>query len=64
MLEEEEMKKETQFKYGVTMVPKPKNGKLSILTKQRVHKLRDLTKTSVSMLTDHSTLFQSFHSTE
>jgi hypothetical protein len=37
---------------------------LFILTKQRAHKLRELTRTSVSMWTDHSILFPSFHSTE
>jgi hypothetical protein len=64
MSEEAKMKKVKQFKYGVTTELKHKNGKLSILTKLRAHKLRDLTKTSASMSTDHSILFQSFHSTE
>jgi hypothetical protein len=42
-------KKETQFKYMETMELQLKDGELSILTRQRVLKSKDLTKTSVSM---------------
>jgi hypothetical protein len=41
-----------------------KDGELSTLTKLRRYHLRDLTKSLVSTLTDHSILSQSFHSTE
>jgi hypothetical protein len=40
------------------------NGMLSILIKQRAHKLKESTKILVSMSTDPSTSFQNFHSTE
>jgi hypothetical protein len=43
---------------------KTKDGMLSILIKTMVHKLKALTKNSVCIATDYSTLYQSFHSTE
>jgi hypothetical protein len=49
MLEVVKMKKDNQFKYGVTIEAKVNNGMLFTLTKQRVHNLRALTKTLVSM---------------
>jgi hypothetical protein len=47
-----------------TIVEKDNNGRLSILTKQMDHKLRDWTKSGASMSTDLSTLFLSYHSRE
>jgi hypothetical protein len=61
MSEEAKMKEVKQFKYGVTMAAKHKNGKLSILIKPRDHKSRESPKISVSTSIDHSILFQSFH---
>jgi hypothetical protein len=63
-LKELRMKKDKPLVYGVTMEDPIKNGPLFILTKLRALKLRDLTKISASMSTDHSTSFQSYHSTE
>jgi hypothetical protein len=64
MLQEERMKKDKPFKSGVTMELQLKDGELSILTRQRAHKLRDSTRNSDSISTDHSILFPSFHLTE
>jgi hypothetical protein len=64
MLEELRMLKDNKLESGVTTEVNTNNGQLSILIKQRVHKLRESTKNLDSMWTDHSILFQSFHSTE
>ena len=64
MLNQVRMKKAKQSVFGVIMEGKDRNGESYISTKQKVHKPKDLTKTSDSMLTDHSILFQSFHSIE
>jgi glycerol-3-phosphate dehydrogenase len=64
MLKEVKTKKVKLLESLETMDQEDNNGMLSISTKQRAHKLRESTKTSDSMSTDHSTLFQSFHSTE
>jgi uncharacterized membrane protein (UPF0127 family) len=49
MLNQERMKKAKQLVFSKTMEPEDNNGMLFILTKQRAHKLRELTRTSVSM---------------
>jgi hypothetical protein len=49
MLEEVKMKKDKQLVSLEIMEEEDNNGKLFILTKQRVHKLRESTKTLVSM---------------
>ena len=64
MSEELRMLKDNKLESGVTTRANTKCGQLSILTKQRVHKPRALTKISASMSTDHSTSFQNSHSTE
>jgi hypothetical protein len=57
-------RKDIQLEFGVTTEEDTNNGKLSILIKPRVHKLRDSTKSMDSMSTDHSTLSQNSHSAE
>jgi hypothetical protein len=49
MAEEAKMRKAIQFKCGVTMEARHKFGMSFILIKQEDLKLRDLTRTSVSM---------------
>jgi hypothetical protein len=63
-LKEAKMKRDKLLECGVIIVQRTKNGKLFIWIRLKVLKLRELTKTLVSMLTDHSTLFQNFHLTE
>jgi hypothetical protein len=50
--------------FSVITEEKDNYGMLSILIKQRAHKLKESAKILVSISTDHSTLFQNFHSTE
>lgn len=57
-------KKGKPLKLGVTVEVKDNNGKLCILIKQRLIKLRDLTSNLVSKSTNHSILFQNSHPTE
>jgi hypothetical protein len=64
MLKEVKMKKVNQLASGATIEVNTNNGKLSISTKLKDHKLRESTRTLVSMSTDHSILFQNFHSIE
>jgi hypothetical protein len=64
MLEEAKTKKEIQFKYSRTTDPLHKNGKFFILTRRQRLRQRVLMRNSDSTSTDHSTLSQSFHSTE
>jgi hypothetical protein len=45
----ERMKKAKQLVFSKTMEPEDNNGMLFILTKPRDHKLRESTRTSVSM---------------
>jgi len=58
MLKELRMKKVEQLVFGVTTEESINNGELSILTKLTQLLQRELTKTSVSTSTDHSTLDQ------
>jgi len=64
MSTKERIKKDKLLSSGRNMVEPTRNGRLSILTKIRDHKLRDLTRTSDSSATDHSTLAQDFQCTE
>jgi hypothetical protein len=64
MLEELRMKKVNKLEFMVTTMVNTKNGPLSILIKLKAHKPREYQKTLDSILTDHSTLSQSFHSEE
>jgi hypothetical protein len=64
MSKEARTKKVKQLESLLTTKEEDNNGMLFILTKQRDHKLRESAKTSVSISTDHSILFPSFHSTE
>jgi hypothetical protein len=64
MFQEERMLKDKQLLSGTSMVEPTRDGRLSILTPIRDHKPRDSTRNSVSIVTDHSTWFQDFHSTE
>jgi len=58
------MKKVKKLLSGVTTVSLIRNGQLSILTKLKRKKLKDLTKTSACMSIDHSTSFQDSQFTE
>ena len=63
-LKEARMRKVKQLEFGVTTEESTKNGKSSILTKQRDLKPRESAKISDSISTDHSTLSLNFHSLE
>jgi hypothetical protein len=58
------MKKETQFKFGVTMDLLLKNGKSYMLTNVQKIEERASTKSLDFISTDHSTSDQDFHSKE
>jgi hypothetical protein len=58
MLQEVKMKKVKQLEFMVIIEARTNNGKLSTLIKQTRLLLRELTMTSVSISTDHSTLDQ------
>jgi len=60
MLQETRTLKELQFKYGTDTTVTIKDGKFSILTKQRRLQLKDSVKNTDSISTDHSTLSQDF----
>ena len=64
MLEVLRMKKVDKLVSGVTTEVNTNNGQLSILTKQRAHKLRVSTRTSDSMSIDHSISSLNFHSAD
>jgi len=56
MSQVEKILKVKPFGYGANMMERIRDGKSSILTKQRRLLTKDLTRTSDSMSTDHSTL--------
>ena len=57
MLLETETLKVITFKFGRDTMDQIRDGALSIAILKRKHQLKDLTRNSVSTLTDHSTLF-------
>jgi hypothetical protein len=57
MLQEEETKKETMFKFGSLMAQRLKNGKSSTLRMQKPFSQRVLIRTLDLKLRDHSILF-------
>jgi hypothetical protein len=64
MLKEEKMLKAKQLVFGEITEESINNGKLSILIRLKVNKLRDSAKNGASISTDHSTSDQDFHSKE
>jgi hypothetical protein len=60
MSQETRMRKVNQFKFTRDMMVRTRDGVSSILTKLRRSQLRDLTETSDSTETDHSTLSQDY----
>jgi hypothetical protein len=58
------MLKDKMFRFMADTMEPTRDGRFFILTRRRESRLRDSMKNSDSTLTDHSTLCQSFHSTE
>ena len=60
----ERMKKEDKLSCGASIMEPTRDGEFCILTKLKKFNPRDLTKSSDGTLTDHSTWYPDFHSTE